>query len=163
MPVEMGGMPVTAGLMSKDPFKPDRCRFDDNKCLVDQDKDCMTQNSVYRITCQEPECLDRTDRKNIYLGQTGRSLHARALDHRTGLARHDPKCPLTKHSDDYHANSQDMPQFKMEPVRTCKGNIQRLLTESQWISKYDPDRIMNSKLEYSRNKMIRYNPVVTRV
>lgn len=65
--------------------------------------------------------------------------------------------------DDYHQNLQDPPEFRMETVKKCRGNLQRLLTESQKIGSTDEDRLMNSKMEYGRNKLVRYQPTVDRV
>ena len=60
MTIEMGGLPVTAGIMKSDPFRPQHCRFDDQNCLVGSDQDCMDQNVVYRIACQEPVRTEET-------------------------------------------------------------------------------------------------------
>ena len=164
MAIEKGGMPVTAGIMKSDPFKPPACRFGDINCLVTPEHDCMDQNTVYQIKCQEPDCLDSLDRRNLYIGQSGRSMHARGKEHARGLLKDDQKCPLTKHKEDFHPDIQNQPKFLMERIRKCRGNIERLLTESQKIGSNDtPDRLMNSKMEYGKNKMIRYRPTIDRV
>ena len=163
MVLEMGGMPITAGIMKNDPFKPSTCRFGNANCLVDNANDCMSSNAVYKITCQEPSCLDKSNMKSLYIGQTGRSLHARAKEHASGLTNNDPKCPLTKHANKFHDDMPDRPNYKMEPIRRCRGNVERLLTESQWIGRHDDANLMNSKMEYGRNKMVRYRPTIDRV
>ena len=163
MTVEMGGLPITSGLMKNDPFKSAGCRFGDPNCIVQTDDDCMRQNIVYQITCQEPDCSDKDDRKNLYIGQSGRSSHARAREHHRGLINKDPRCPLTKHSDEYHPLMTDIPSFIMKTVKGCRGNIDRLLTESQKIDTHDDRNLMNSKMEYGTNKMVRFRPTVDRV
>ena len=66
MTVEMDGRPITAGIMSKDPFRQHQCRFGNQICMVDTKQDCKEQNTVYMISCKEPECIDREDRKHIF-------------------------------------------------------------------------------------------------
>ena len=75
----------------------------------------------------------------------------------------DPKCPLSKHQTEYHHQDVSQARFKMEPLKRCQWNIARLLTESQMTDKTEDQTLMNSKAEYGRNKMVRYQPTVQRV
>ena len=38
--VEEGGLPISVGLRTNDPFRPQSCRYEDNKCMVESGKDC---------------------------------------------------------------------------------------------------------------------------
>ena len=39
-----------------DPFRNKSCRFEDENCMVDSDKDCAQMGVIYEITCNE--CQD---------------------------------------------------------------------------------------------------------
>ena len=125
----------------------------------------MTANIVYQIDCQEQECQDARDhpdpdaspRRSSYFGQSGRSMHARAAEHAAGLRNQNPACPLTKHALEYHANDPTLPQHKMKLLKVCKGNVARLLTESQTIEDQDDAILLNSKTEYGKNKPVRFS------
>ena len=56
-----------------------------------------------------------------------------------------------------------LPAFKVEVVRKCRANIERLLTESQKIGSIPENRLMNSKMVYGRNKLMKCEPTVDRV
>ena len=49
--VEEGGLPISVGLKANDPFRPQSCRFGDDKCMVEVGKDCATMGIIYEITC----------------------------------------------------------------------------------------------------------------
>ena len=118
--VERGGQPITSGIILKDPFKPEGCRYNNANCIVDAKTGCMTVNIVYQIDCQEQVCQDARDhpepdaipRRSSYFGQSGRSMHARAAEHAAGLRNQNPACPLTKHALEYYANDLTLPGTK---------------------------------------------------
>ena len=73
-----------------------------------------------------------------------------------GLKKMDTICPLAKHVLDYHSQEgqiQDKPdRFTMKVKKVCKGNLQRLLTESVMIDTSDESRLMNSKTEFGKKQ-----------
>ena len=52
--------------MTKEPFRQHQCRFGNWICMVYTKQDWKKQNTVYMISCNETECIDREDRKNIF-------------------------------------------------------------------------------------------------
>ena len=50
--IEEVGLPISAGLKLNDPFRPHKCRFGDNTCLVEPGKDCAKMGVIYEITCR---------------------------------------------------------------------------------------------------------------
>ena len=76
-----------ATLQKVDPFKPPRCRWnEDDQCIVRQEDDCMGASKGYTIHCKKcEEDVETQDDGGHYRGQTGRSLHARAQEHTNGL------------------------------------------------------------------------------
>ena len=100
-----------------------------------------------------------------YVGQTGRSLHKRAQEHREGVRRGDSKCPLMKHQLEKHNGDTQNPVFTMRKLTTHKSNLNRMITEGLLIEsarEFDPEAMLNSKAEFGRTKMIRFNPEVMR-
>ena len=83
--------------------------------------------------------------------------------HLQGLHSNNIKCPLAKHNTQYHPMQVHNTAFKMEIIKKCRGNIEQLLMESEKIGIMGDDRLMNSKAEYGRNKLVRYQPIVDRI
>ena len=54
--VEEGGTPVLAFARKTDLFRNNCCRFEDENCIVESDKDCAQMRAIYEITCNE--CQD---------------------------------------------------------------------------------------------------------
>ena len=177
--IENGGKPILAGLTKKDPFENNNCKWNE-PCLVSQEQDCSNSNAVYKISCTE--CQDPTKQpasqfcqaqpspqveiepgvRNLYIGQTGRTLHSRSQEHLRGLKKGDIKCPLFKHSEEKHNGDKNHQRFKMELIKSTRGNLTRLLTESENINAHKPEILLNSKSEYGRNKVVRFTPIVNR-
>ena len=51
MVIEKGGRSILSGIEIPDPFKENKCRFNDIKCIVDNKQDCGTSSACYEITC----------------------------------------------------------------------------------------------------------------
>ena len=184
--VEKGGKPVMGGLQQSDPFKPDGCRFGDSDCLVAQGADCNTMSAVYAITCNSckerlevsPSQLSPASRAtwsagrrrappsaralnqcSQYIGQTGRTLHARSVEHKKGVNRGDVKCPLVKHQEQHHTG--EYVSFTMDLARRVQGNMSRMIWEGLMIEKKNllssSSSVMNSRAEWGRGRLVRIN------
>ena len=86
----------------------------------------MTANVTYQIKCQEPECQDESKDddgrqiRNLYIGQSGRSVHARAKEHARGLKKIDPTCSPEQQVLDYQSQIQNKPdRFTMKVKKVC--------------------------------------------
>ncbi len=99
-----------------------------------------------------------------YIGESGRSLHARAAEHMAYVRRRDKKGVLYKHIVDTHAN-ESTPQFTMRVISSHKSNLSRMIAEGIHIEKgriSTSGGILNSKAEWGRGKQVRFTPGITR-
>ena len=62
-----------------------------------------------------------------YIGQSGRSLHARAKNHLDGLKRGDPKCPLFKHVVNSQNSGRNPELFEIKKLTSSRTNLQTYL------------------------------------
>ena len=117
--VEKGGVSLTSGISVSDPFKPLECRWKED-CLVDKEQDCMTEQVTYKIDCIT--CIssnnppDSNNTPQIYIGQSGRSIHSRMSDHLRGVKNGKSDCPLYKHQLEKHQGSRDHSNFEMKII-----------------------------------------------
>ena len=97
--------------------------------------------------------------RKSYIGNTGVTMHGRAVQHMGGLRREDKGNPLFKHCVEVHPNTEK-PKFVMRLVSKHKTNIHRMVTEGISIEKIrrrDPEILLNSKSEWGRTKLIRHS------
>ena len=97
-------------------------------------------------------------KNRVYIGQSGRSLHCRSLEHQAGLRRGDKQSPLYKHIQTEHGGEGDKHNFVMEVLTKHKTNLSRMITEGISIEKVrnvNPEELLNSKAEWSRSKLVR--------
>ena len=191
MVIEKGGKSLLSGFKKKDPFKLEGCRYGNEKCLVDHKTDCTTTGACYTVTCnmcgdqdtpssptgsqpgppmlptgrQARLVAGRSRGKPVaqYTGQTGRSLHSRALEHLGDVRRMNKDSPLVKHILNKHTNGHT-PTFTMKLISNHKTNIQRLLIEGLKIGKErreNQSAVLNSRAERGHSKLVRINPTVT--
>ena len=75
---------------------------------------------------------------------------------------------LAKHISEHHPGDTDDPaeKFRMTIHKRSKTILDRLVTEGTRISNLDhnyPNLLMNSKSEWGKGKLVRYEPTVTRI
>ena len=121
----------------------------------------MSEQVTYKIDCitcnSSNTPPDPNNTPQIYIGQSGRSIHARMSDHLKGVKNGKGDCPLYKHQLEKHLGSRDHSNFEMKIIEKFRKNMQRLLNESHNIIKHNTThKLMNSKSEYSKNKIVRY-------
>ena len=133
--------------------------------MVDHSKyDCMETRAIYRITCRR--CTLGGREGGSYIGQSGRSLHARQAEHGAGVTNNSSTCPLVRHSEDHHPDDRLSPtDFMMSKLISCRDNMTRLVGEGEAIANQEAagDLLWNSKGEYGRSKVIRWKPTVVQV
>ena len=142
---------------------------------------CTTPSACYAISCTECEEPIVTPEGQIpegrkarwvagrrvsatastfqYYGQSGRSLHCRMKEHTGALRRGDKKSPLVKHDTIHHNGVAREGRYEAEIVSTHRHNLGRLVAEGNLILEatdfLGQERVLNSKSEWGRGKMIR--------
>jgi hypothetical protein len=90
--------------------------------------------------------------KNNYLGQSGRTLHSRGLEHSAAIRRKDVKNAMTKHSLNCHGNSDVEPVYSMVLMSKHRSNLERLIMEGILIEKQLGRFLINLKGEWGRER-----------
>ena len=100
-----------------------------------------------------------------YRGQSGRSLHARMLEHTAGVRSKKMSCPLYRHRLEHHQGDDSDPSFTMKKTASSRTNMERLIQESEFIGDGDEEgaKLWNSKTEYGKSKLIRWAPTMSYV
>ena len=146
--IEMGGMPIMAGIGVADPFRIIRCPFEE-KCWVGSGVDCWKTRVVYRIVCGI--CGAE------YTGTTGTSLHKRTITHMEAVKRGDRSNPISKHFLIEHREVRMVEggeaMFSVKILGSRSVNMERYIEEGVWIEeavKMNKVSQMNSKGEWGR-------------
>ena len=163
--VEQGGATILSGVQKRDPFRKPACRWLED-CMVNHGKtDCMETGCIYKISCNRCSEVVK-ESKEMYLGQSGRSLHARQQEHAQGLTNSKITCPLVRHNRDTHTGVQlTLKDFTMDKVMSTKDNMTRMIGEGQTISDAEEGgcKLWNSKGEFGKSKLIRWTQQVENV
>ena len=167
--VEGAGVPVGTGATRHDPCARQECDFQET-CLIGSG--CSQTNSNYMIHCQEcnpgikgqSKPMGAKDR-SAYLGQTGTTLHKRMRAHLGGLGSGGV---LGKHMEEHHggADKTQHTLFKMKGTKGSRTVLDRLVQEGTCINNVEtkhPHWLMNSKSEWGKGKLVRFEPTVTRI
>jgi hypothetical protein len=149
--VERVGCTIKSLLQKSNPFKILKCgRTNCVICKIDSDFDCRTRGCVYEIRCKE------CNRK--YRGQTGRSTYERTGEHMDDWEKKRDRCPLWRHSMQYHSGAEF--EYEIKIVSRCFGKpTRRLITEAVAIDELTPDMTMNNKAEWSYVNLSKVNIV----
>ena len=147
---EESGMKVSR-MFPKSPT-PDQCPYD-RKCLADANVNCLAPGVVYHA-----KCTDCPDKPNLYIGQSGQSIHARSLGHSAKIKGKDKSNSLYKHNLQHHSETHTQSdRFKFTIDSRHQDNMSRLLTEARDIHCH-PDPLLNGKNEYGTAKFITLEP-----
>ena len=90
--------------------------------------------------------------KNIYVGETARSLYERTREHVRDGKKRVPDSQIAKHWDDHHLGDE-MPHFRFRIVKRFQDSLSRQVSESVRIDMRE--EVLNSKSVYSRNRLPR--------
>ena len=128
---------------------------------------CQMTSCCYLITCKEcdPGGEEVPKEKSRYIGQSGTTLHKRQKTHVQGIKG---RGVLAKHLQENHSNEKpDDPaqMFKMIPIKSSRTVVDRLVREGVYIQEMEESHkgvLMNSRSEWGRGKMIRFDPQVHR-
>ena len=107
---------------------------------------------------EDDRVFKKDDPRLKYLGTTGRTAHNRSKEHQEGYVKRKAKSALWKHWSVKHRGEVQLPvreAFEMTLVTSHRSNLHRLATEALMIEQSIPETLMNSKSEWSKNKLIR--------
>ena len=114
-------------------------------CLTAEEGEtvCRSRNLVYSnvcLTCKE-QGVD-----TMYIGETGRSVGERALEHWEDWKSRKEGSHITDHMKSYHEGEE--PQMKLQTTKKCKTALQRQVSETINIKfqKTKGSIILNSKI-----------------
>ena len=137
---------------------------------------CTRAKVCYRIACrvcnerveleEEDRVFHSDDQRLKYLGTTGRTAHNRSKEHQEGYIKKKPKSALWKHWVTHHGHMEPMEvhqAFEMTLLTGHKSNLHRMAAEAIMIEQSNPQTLMNSKSEWSRNKLIRQTVTTTNI
>ena len=147
--VESSGVPLSR-LFSLD-MSDGKChRFD---CLVCKSysgkgsSKCRKNNAVYESSCTSCKALGST--QSTYIGETGRSLFERSLEHIADAKAQKPGSHIYKHWALHHSSELVQPDFQFKVLRVHKSCLDRQVHERIKIAM---DGSLNSKCEWRQNR-----------
>ena len=101
-----------------------------------------------------PSIREGNPREGIYIGETSRSLHERAVEHVRDAENFSPKSHIVKHWMTAHADLPSPPQMDFSITAMYKDCLSRQIGEALRIN-YTKDVILNGKGEYLSNTISR--------
>ena len=101
--VELAGKSFLSGLARAENFGGNTGCHMGNECLIHDEADCRVSRAIYEVTCQICE-RDPTAKSAKYIGTTGRTVHARSLEHSQAIISKSDKNPMSKHHQSTHEN-----------------------------------------------------------
>ena len=150
--VESSGTPISR-LFSLD-LSSGRCHRAD--CIVCElhsrsfSSKCKRNSIVYESQCQL--CLKSNSNKGLYVGESGRTLYERSLEHLYDAAEQKSSSHIFKHWALEHPDEEHQPIFKFKVVRQHRTALDRQLHEAVRIVSYGS---LNSKSEFRQNQIKR--------
>ena len=129
---------------------------------------CKARNIVYESKCKvcNPTSSRQEDednqssrpvdhpREGIYVGETSRSLHERALEHVKDAQAFSAKSHITKHWMNSHPSLPSPPEMEFSITARFRDCLSRQIGEALRISN-TKDTLLNSKAEYMANSLSR--------
>ena len=145
--IEKVGCTLKRLIQKSKPFARMKCGRDECiVCKIEGDIDCRIRGCVYKVRCKE--CTRE------YKGQTGRSIFERTKEHMEDWRKKMDRCPLWRHSIEYHGKKNF--EFEIIIESECFGKpTKRMITEAVLIDNMPQDKTMNNKKEWSYVKLNR--------
>jgi hypothetical protein len=85
-----------------------------------------------------------------YIGITGRTMHARQMEHSRAVHAGDTKNAMAKHVKEAPANTEH--KFTMRMISKHRSNLEKAVTEGILLEKQDKYFIMNKKSECGKKR-----------
>jgi hypothetical protein len=123
---------------------------------------CRSRNLIYESCCQtcNPSSLQVEKSRNtqprigVYVGETSRSLHERAVEHANDAKDFNPKSHIVKHWMLSHPEMNSPPKMTFKATSMFKDCLSRQIGEALRIH-HSKDTLLNSKSEYLTNCITR--------
>ena len=135
---------------------------------------CKAKNIVYESVCQlcnpqssreeadhgdvQPSGRDGGPREGVYIGESSRSLHERAIEHVRDAGAFSVKSHIVKHWMTSHPSLPNPPKMSFKVTERFRDCLSRQVSEALRIS-WTEDSILNSKAEYGHNTVSRLSVV----
>ena len=156
--VEKGGVKLKNLVVKNNPFKTEECL--NKRCPVCKitpvtdptDKSpfrvsCRTPGVVYEFICQK--CLE-AGKISKYIGETGRPINARGIEHVRDYIANKPGNPLAKHNLVSHTDDKKKVRFNMKITKVFKDPLTRQANEGVKIFRSANEAsVLNSKSEFN--------------
>ena len=118
-------------------------------------QNCRNRNLLYESCClacnpsslQEEKIKDAKPRMGVYIGETSRSLHERAVEHVKDAEDFNPKSHIVKHWMLSHPEMNSAPRMTFKATSLFKDCLSRQIGEALRIH-HSRDTLLNSKSEY---------------
>ena len=107
---------------------------------------CRKNNVVYESSCNV--CKAEGSSKSTYIGETGRSLYERSLEHLADAASMKQTSHIWRHWATCHPDMLSQPDFTFKVVRVHKSCLDRQIHEGVRIA---TDGFLNAKAEWRQN------------
>ena len=131
-------------------------------------ENCKARNIVYESKCLvcnpatshedevdvQPSGGSQKPREGIYVGETSRSLHERALEHERDAKAFSTKSHIVKHWMNFHPVLPNPPETDFTISARFKDCLSRQIGEALKIN-FSKDILLNSKSEYNNNSLNR--------
>ena len=128
----------------------------------DKRQNCRSRNLIYESSCQtcNPSSLQEVKtttaqpRVGVYVGETSRSLHERAVEHVNDAVDFNPKSHIVKHWMLSHPEMNSPPKMSFKATSMYRDCLSRQIGEALRIH-HSRDTLLNSKSEYLSNCITR--------
>ena len=121
----------------------------ESKCVI-----CNPATSHEEVDRLLPSGSPQVPREGIYLGETSRSLHERALEHERDARTFSAKSHIVKHWMNTHPDLPDPPEMEFTISARFRDCLSRQIGEALKIN-FSNDILLNSKAEYHSNSLNR--------
>ena len=156
--VESSGTPL-ARMFNLD-LSDGRChRADCTVCQLHKGKGsskCKRRSVVYKSSCLW--CEKSGSQDGVYIGETGRSLYERSLEHLSDAKNMKSGSHIFKHWAISHSSSLTQPPFMFSVLKTHVSSLDRQVHEAVKIS---TDGSLNSRCEFRQNQVRRISVHLT--
>ena len=136
---------------------------------AENEEDCKARNITYESKCKlcnpksshqeddedaHPSGRKPTPREGIYIGESSRSIHERAVEHLRDAKSFSTKSHIVKHWMNAHPSLPSPPAMEFSVTGRFKDCLSRQISEALMINN-STDVLLNSKGEYGHNSVTR--------
>ena len=125
-------MCTTCALIPKQGIKTHKCHRNNKVFNISSNVTCLTENVIYRITCEKPQCQNFT-----YIGETKRRFVDRFSEHRGYVSRKCMDQVCGQHFNQKGHKYEDMLPIIIEKLNPKNDSFLRQRREKHWINTYE--------------------------